>query len=38
MRSNNGYGIVASAIDLILTAATGGLWLIYLIFKGLRKG
>lgn len=37
MRSNNGYGIVGFAVDLVLTCLTGGLWLIYLIFKALRK-
>lgn len=30
------YGLGRFLIDLILTALTGGLWLVYLIFKFIR--
>ena len=34
---NRRYGFVRFMVDIVLTIITGGLWLLYLIFKVLRK-
>lgn len=31
------YGVIDFLIDLLLTSITGGLWLVYLLFKFIRN-
>ncbi len=35
--SRGGYGLGSFILDLLLISITGGLWLIYMIFRALRK-
>jgi cell shape-determining protein MreD len=35
--SKSGYGIVGFLIDLLLTSLTGGLWLLFILLRYLRK-
>lgn len=35
--ARNGYGIVKFAFDVILTLITGGLWLIWIFVREMRR-